>query len=54
MVTPMGDLPLRVRKVKLVGNNRTKPYVVEDQLQVGWFSLPVWGRACLDWVKLMS
>lgn len=29
-----GDLPLRVRKVKIVGNKRTRPHVVEDELQV--------------------
>lgn len=36
--TPMGELPLRVRRVKIVGNARTRPYVVEDQLQVSWCS----------------
>ena len=30
----MDGLPLRVRKVRIVGNKRTRPYVVEDQLQV--------------------
>ena len=30
----MDELPLRVRKVRIVGNKRTRPYVVEDQLQV--------------------
>lgn len=38
MVTPIGELPLRIRKVKIVGNGRTRPYVVEDQLQVSPFS----------------
>lgn len=36
MGIPINELPLRVRRVKIVGNNRTRPYVVEDQLQVGW------------------
>ena len=31
---PMDELPLRVRKVRIVGNKRTRPYVVEDELQV--------------------
>lgn len=34
MATSLDDLPLRIRHVKIVGNNRTRPYVVEDQLQV--------------------
>ncbi|CAM9170343.1 unnamed protein product [Ascophyllum nodosum] len=33
MVSPISELPLRVRRVKIVGNNRTKTYLVEDQLQ---------------------
>ncbi|CAM9986418.1 unnamed protein product, partial [Scytosiphon promiscuus] len=33
MAASLEDLPLRVRRVKIVGNNRTRPYVVEDQLQ---------------------
>ncbi|CAB1106882.1 unnamed protein product [Ectocarpus sp. CCAP 1310/34] len=33
MAIPLDELPLRVRTVKIVGNNRTRPYVVEDQLQ---------------------
>lgn len=36
MAPSFDELPLRIRHVKLVGNNRTRPYVVEDQLQVGW------------------
>ena len=36
MATSLDELPLRIRHVKIVGNNRTRPYVVEDQLQVGW------------------
>lgn len=39
MGIPLDELPLRVRRVKIVGNNRTRPYVVEDQLQVGWHGL---------------
>ncbi len=41
MATPLEDLPLKVRRVKIVGNNRTRPYVVEDQLQVGWLRVHV-------------
>lgn len=39
----MDELPLRVRKVRIVGNKRTRPYVVEDQLQVCYvlWSCPV-------------
>lgn len=44
MATSLEDLPLRVRKVKIVGNNRTRPYVVEDQLQV-WFLRVVWEQS---------
>eukprot|EP00752_Nemacystus_decipiens_P010481 g9338.t1 len=33
MATSLDDLPLKIRHVKIVGNNRTRPYVVEDQLQ---------------------
>lgn len=39
MGIPLDELPLRVRRVKIVGNNRTRPYVVEDQLQVGLSAL---------------
>lgn len=41
MATPLEELPLKVRRVKIVGNNRTRPYVVEDQLQVGWWRVHV-------------
>lgn len=37
-----GDLPLRIRKVKIVGNKRTRPHVIEDELQVCPFCKVVW------------